>query len=198
MLARKGADRSLRWVVLALLTVTAAALGAPLSFAAPAGAAITGKGPETTPTTAPNLGRAPAPAQTPRAAAAPAATTACPNGTTVTTAAHEDDSLLFESPDIVHDVQDGRCLRSIFVTAGDAGLDQTYWSSREKGTEAGYASMAGVSNAWTQADAGVPGHPMPLVTLAGNPRVSLVFMRLPDGAPDGSGFPLYGSRASSS
>ena len=54
--------------------------------------------------------------------------------------------------------------------------------------------MAGVSNAWTQADAGVPGHPMPLVTLAGNPRVSLVFMRLPDGAPDGSGFPLYGSQ----
>ena len=48
--------------------------------------------------------------------------------------------------------------------------------------------MAGVANSWTQTDAGVPGHPMPIYTLTGQPTVSVVFMHLPDGNVDGSGF----------
>src|SRR5262249_17017415 len=124
--------------------------------------------------------------------ATPGASATCPNGTTVVTAAHEDDTLLFMSPDILHDIQNGRCVRTIFVTAGDAGNGQSYWSSRGKGAEAGDASVAGVPNAWTQTDAGIPGHPMPLLTLNGNQRVSIVFMRLPDGLGDGSGFSADG------
>jgi len=53
--------------------------------------------------------------------------------------------------------------------------------SRESGMKAAYAQMAGVANSWTTTDAGVSGHPMPLVTLANRPSVSLVFMRLPEG-----------------
>ena len=52
--------------------------------------------------------------------------------------------------------------------------------------------MAGVANSWTTADAGIPGHPMPRVTLTGKPTVSLVFMRLPDGNANGSGFASTG------
>ena len=55
--------------------------------------------------------------------------------------------------------------------------------------QAAYAQMAGVANSWTQSDAGVSGHPIPLFTLVGQPSISLVFMRLPDGNLDGSGFP---------
>jgi hypothetical protein len=42
-------------------------------------------------------------------------------------------------------------------------------------------------------DAGIPGHPAPLFTLIQNPRVSIVFLRLPDGRSDGSGFNGHGS-----
>ena len=115
------------------------------------------------------------------------ADSACPNGSTMAIVAHEDDSLLFQTPDLLHDIQSGRCVRTVFVTAGNAGQGQSYWSSREKGAEATYASLAGVPSTWTQSDAGISGHPMPLMTLSGNPKVSIVFMRLPDSATDGTG-----------
>ena len=102
--------------------------------------------------------------------------------------AHEDDSMLFQSPDLLHDIQTGKCVRTVFVTAGDAGQDSDYWSSRELGAQAAYAQMAGVANVWTQSDAGISGHPISLMTLTGNPKITLLFMRLPDGNLDGSGF----------
>ena len=102
--------------------------------------------------------------------------------------AHQDDSLLFLSPDLLHDIQAKRCVRTVFVTAGDDGQGPGYWLSREDGAEAAYAEMAGVADTWSQSDAGISGHPMPLMTLVADPQVSLVFMRLPDGDVDGSGF----------
>jgi LmbE family N-acetylglucosaminyl deacetylase len=119
------------------------------------------------------------------------AATGC-SGSTLYTVAHQDDSILFQDPDLQHQIQSGLCVRTIFVTAGDAGLSSSYWLGRENGAEASYAQMAGVSNSWTQSDAGVQGHPMPVVTLTGNSRVSLVFMRLPDGKYSGGGFQAYG------
>jgi LmbE family N-acetylglucosaminyl deacetylase len=95
--------------------------------------------------------------------------------------AHPDDDLLFLSPDLLHDVQAGRCVRTVFVTAGERGGDLDLLATREAGIKAAYAQMAGVSNSWTTTDAGVAGHPMPLVTLTNRPTVSLVFVRLPEG-----------------
>jgi LmbE family N-acetylglucosaminyl deacetylase len=133
-----------------------------------------------------------------------AATT--PDGTTVTASAaapstctggamqivaHEDDDLLFQSPDLVGDIVAGRCVRTVFVTAGDAAKGETYWKGRETGSLAAYAQMAGVPDAWTTTDAGVPGHPLRLLTLTGAPQVSLVFMRLPDGNRTGSGMLVH-------
>ena len=112
----------------------------------------------------------------------------CSAGSTMIIVAHEDDSLLFLSPDLMHAVQNGRCVRTVIVTSGDDGQGQSYWSSREQGVEAAYAEMAGVADAWTQTDAGVAGHPIPVMTLSADPNLSLVFMRLPDGNVDGSGF----------
>ncbi len=108
--------------------------------------------------------------------------------TTLTFVAHEDDDLLFINPSILQAIQAGGNLRTIFVTAGDAGLAASYWQSRESGVLAAYAEMAGVANSWTQADAGVAGHPIPTFTLAGARNISLAFMRLPDGNPGGTGF----------
>jgi LmbE family N-acetylglucosaminyl deacetylase len=113
---------------------------------------------------------------------------ACSAGSSLYTVAHEDDSILFQDPDLRTDIAKGRCVRTVFLTAGDAGLDSAYWQGRENGAKASYADLAGKPNVWTEGDAGIPGHPTPLFTLAGNPAVSIVFMRIPDGQSRGRGF----------
>lgn len=124
-----------------------------------------------------------------------AASTLCSKGVTMNIVAHQDDDLLFQSPDLGNDIVSGRCVRTVYVTAGDAGDNSTYWLSREAGEKAAYAKMSGVSNSWISSDAGISGHPIPVFTLTGKPTVSLAFMRLPDGFPDGSGSMLYGNES---
>src|SRR5579864_7383054 len=111
------------------------------------------------------------------------------SGTTLNMVAHADDDLLFLSPHLLHDIQAGRTVRTVFLTAGDSGADADYWRGREAGIKAAYAQMSGVADAWTQSDAGIAEHPIPIFTLTAYPSVSLAFMRLPDGNNDGSGHP---------
>ena len=109
--------------------------------------------------------------------------------------AHEDDDLIFQSPDLLRDIQSGRCVRTVFVTAGDAGLGQAYWAGRELGSQAAYAQMAGVSNAWTASEVSFSGRSVRILTLTQDARISLVFLRLPDGSPAGLGFPATGGQS---
>jgi LmbE family N-acetylglucosaminyl deacetylase len=108
----------------------------------------------------------------------------------VNVVAHEDDDLLFINPDIQTDITAGKCVATIYLTAGDAGGD--YYPARERGELDAYSFMAGQANTWNFSDAGVPGKPIPKYTLAGNPKVSLVFLRLPDGNGDGLGIATNG------
>ncbi|GAB1197734.1 hypothetical protein APSETT444_007037 [Aspergillus pseudonomiae] len=118
----------------------------------------------------------------------------CSAAQTLNIVAHQDDDLLFLSPDILHEVQAGRRVRTVFLTAGDAGEVSTgYWEQRQAGSQAAYAQMADVSDIWTQSDAGIDGKNIPAFTLAGNPDISLVFLQLPDGNGVGDGFPSTGS-----
>ncbi len=110
--------------------------------------------------------------------------------------AHEDDTLLFQSPSILQDIESGRCTRSVFITAGDAGKGPVYWHSREEGVEAAYAQMAGVEDEWISSTVVANGHSLLMRTLVGDPRVTVVFMRLPDGNyPAGTGYPMYGNQS---
>ena len=101
--------------------------------------------------------------------------------------AHEDDDLLFQSPDVLRDVRSGRRIRTVYVTAGDAARDESYWSSRERGSLAAYAQMAGVANRWSTSATAAQGQLIRMLTLTSAPQVSLVFMRLPDGNRRGTG-----------
>lgn len=67
--------------------------------------------------------------------------------------AHADDDLLFQSPDILHDIQGSNCVTSIYLTAGDSGLGPAYAKSREAGNEAATAAMAGVADVYTEFNA---------------------------------------------
>jgi L,D-peptidoglycan transpeptidase YkuD (ErfK/YbiS/YcfS/YnhG family)/LmbE family N-acetylglucosaminyl deacetylase len=116
----------------------------------------------------------------------------CPAGTTLLVSAHEDDDLLFMSPDVIHEIRAGRCVRTVYVTAGDDNLSESYWRGREAGVQAAYAVMAGVRDSWTTSDAGLPGRSVPVVTLTDAPRVSLEFLRVPDGFPGGAGGSVHG------
>jgi LmbE family N-acetylglucosaminyl deacetylase len=115
-------------------------------------------------------------------------------GRTLATAAHQDDTLLFMSPRLQSELDSGRCLRTVFVTAGDAGQPASYWEGREAGVEAAYAELTGVANSWTTSSLVSAGHTLRLRTLSADPRVSIVFMRLPDGGM-GGGFPAYGNQS---
>lgn len=125
----------------------------------------------------------------------PSGATADPGcaGTSMYVVAHQDDTLLFTNPALLHDVQAGLCVRTVFVTAGDANQGEVYWAGREDGAKAGYAALAGVPNSWTVGSLDVAGKQVRVETLSGSPGVSLVFMRLPKGAGvAGDGGSTYG------
>lgn len=94
-------------------------------------------------------------------------------------AAHQDDDLLFMSPDLARSIRSGNAVRTVYVSDGEGNTphDMAYVSGREAGVMAAYAEMAGVENAWACGDLGVAGKTVQLCEL--DDRVSLVFLRLP-------------------
>ncbi len=127
----------------------------------------------------------------PIAAPPPASAAACPGGA-LNIVAHEDDDLIFLNPDIANDIAAGRCVRTVFITAGDAGNPYPDSIYRENAPEAAYARMAGLPDNWTQtSDDGVPGHNVRTEVLVGAPQVSVSYFRLPDGFPSGQGSTAY-------
>ncbi len=116
--------------------------------------------------------------------------TTCTGFSVMNIVAHEDDDLLFMNPDVSRDIRAGHCVRTVYVTAGDAGSNEFYWLSREQGSEAAYSKMIGEENAlWVQRVVKLADKAY--ITVANpknNPRISLIFMRLPDGNMRGQGF----------
>jgi len=111
----------------------------------------------------------------------------------MTIVAHQDDDLLFQSPDLLETIAGGGCVRTVFVTAGDAGLGSAYWHEREEGSRAAYAMMAAVPNTWSNSEETFAGHRLHVATLAGDPGLSEVYMRLPNGGRTGAGYPATGN-----
>lgn len=114
----------------------------------------------------------------------------CPKGqTVVNVVAHQDDDLLFMNPDVSRDIQAGNCVRTVYLTAGDAGADAQYWLAREQGSQAAYGEMLGGRPVWTQRIIQLPsGQFVTIATPRGHETISLIFMRLPDGNLHGDGF----------
>lgn len=106
--------------------------------------------------------------------------------------AHQDDDLLFMNPDLVRDIQSGMDVRTVYLTAGDGGHEAAYWKEREVGIQAAYARMAGVEDAWRSGSEKVGPKHLQVRSLRGKARVSVVFLRLPDGNLRGQGFESTG------
>jgi LmbE family N-acetylglucosaminyl deacetylase len=104
--------------------------------------------------------------------------------------AHQDDDILFMNPDINTSIAANRPLTTVYVTAGDAALGESYWRSRESGGKAAYAYMAGVDG-WVDDRISVTKNgqnfELSVAYLLDKPYIQLVFLRLPDGFRSGSG-----------
>jgi LmbE family N-acetylglucosaminyl deacetylase len=115
--------------------------------------------------------------------------TSCVVPSSLNIVAHEDDDLLFMNPDIDHALKAGHCVRTVYITAGDAGSGSFYWIGRQQGSEAAYAGMLGAADLWVQRIVKLPsGQFITVANPRGNSRVSLIFMNLPDGNLKGEGF----------
>ena len=123
----------------------------------------------------------------------PAAT--CPVGRTAGVFAHQDDDILFANPAIAGRIARGECVFTLYLSAGDAGEPAQYWIGREAGSRAAYARMAGVPDRWVRHLKSVHGRSVITYSLRANPRISLGFLRLPDGLNRGTGFPSTGNRS---
>ncbi len=125
--------------------------------------------------------------------AAAQAPTDCAAGKVLSFVAHPDDDLLFMNPDQDDAIRQGRCVRTVYLTAGDRGEGLGYTLARERGIMAAYADMAGAADAWNTDGLTVGQHTLVRHTLRANPRIQLIMLRLPDpwlGAGWGSLTPL--------
>jgi len=107
--------------------------------------------------------------------------------------AHEDDDLLFLSPDLLHELHGGDCIRTAFLTAGDDGQGKLYWLGRQLGAEAAYDNMLGEKHVWCSRRSNW--HLANIWTMAsprGVPRVTLIFFNLARRQPERPGFPELG------
>ncbi|OCK81980.1 hypothetical protein K432DRAFT_403301 [Lepidopterella palustris CBS 459.81] len=110
-------------------------------------------------------------------------------GGSVYVVAHPDDDLLFQSPDLLHEIRVHACVTTIFLTSGDAGIPGSYSEARESGNEAAYASMASRPNGtWQTTLTQMGGQILRVRTLDGRPELQKVWLRLPDGNSLGEGF----------
>lgn len=116
---------------------------------------------------------------------------------------HQDDDFLFMNPDMKNAIKAGHQVQTVYITSGDAGLLRLsngrlklnfseglvyHWQSREVGTQAAYAKMAGVENIWNNQSINILGKNLDLYTLRDAPNVTIIYMRLPDGNPSGDGY----------
>jgi hypothetical protein len=93
--------------------------------------------------------------------------------TTVNIVAHQDDDLLFLSPDILTDVRGMGCVRTIYLTAGDSGQNSYYWLGREQGSQLAYSSMTpAIDDQWAQRIVQLDsGRYINIATPRGNPNI---------------------------
>lgn len=101
--------------------------------------------------------------------------------------------LLYQNPDVFHDMYVFKCTTTVLFTSGDRGMPGNYSRSIERGFEDAYRWMAsdeypGQDTAWNATDVQLNGQVVELRVLKHSPHVHVIYLRLPNGAPDGGGY----------
>lgn len=199
---RRRARLAVMWsiigvVILGVIGFSAgAATGFIPIFATPAPwptSAVTASETAAAPTTTPEVPEPSTSAPAPVPSPTPAPPIPCAVGTTMSVMAHYDDDLIFANPTIANAIAGGQCVRTVFITAGDAGSGMTYATSRESGILHAYDVLRGVEGAWAEEHVVLAtGLPITRFTPADDPDIAVTFLRLPDGNLRGEGFEATG------
>jgi hypothetical protein len=114
--------------------------------------------------------------------------------------AHPVDVLLFENPDLYHDLFVIKCVTTVVFTSGDRGLADDVPESFERGLGEAYSLMAGspVYKDWsipnnTKVQLGE--HEVDFWSPRWTPNVHIVYIRLPDGGHVGEGYDIHGGES---
>ena len=104
--------------------------------------------------------------------------------------AHYDDDLVFANPTLLHALERGWHARSFFFTASDAGAGMSaYAAGRERGIRAAYDVMRGAAGPWSDRSVTLrSGLTVTVTRPDADDRISLSFLRLPDGGLRGGGY----------
>lgn len=164
------------------------------SNAAPSAASPTSTGtPTPTPTQTPTQTQTPTPIPTPSAPTSPAAQVCDGASTILSFWAHPDDDIIFANPTISDAIAAGQCVRTVFITAGDAGKGMEYAQARELGILRAYNAMRGQEGLWHADDITLAsGLHIRRLSPDGDARISVVYVRLPDGNITDGGFGATG------
>lgn len=107
--------------------------------------------------------------------------------------AHYDDDLIFGNPTISSAVAAGAAVTTFFLTASDAGRDVDYTVGREKGIRLAYERMHGAPLRWEKRESRISGGATVTTWRADAAPITLSTLGLPDGRPNGTGFPVTGN-----
>ncbi|MBU4466414.1 MAG: PIG-L family deacetylase, partial [Actinobacteria bacterium] len=118
----------------------------------------------------------------------------CATSTVMGVWAHYDDDLIFSNPGLQAAITAGDCVRTLFVTASDAGRGSDYYHSRELGILRAYNLMRGSTTTWTtESMTLLSGAHLTMFTPQDDPRLSIATLRLPDGGIHAKGFTSTGN-----
>lgn len=146
-----------------------------------------------TPTPTPTPTATPAPPPAPAPPVSPAETP-CATDVMVSIWAHYDDDLIFANPALQDAMAAGDCIRTVFVTASDAGRGADYSQKRELGILRAYNTMRGQEGFWSEKRVTLlSGAVLSQWSPDGDPDITVAFLRLPDGNMTGDGFGATGN-----
>ncbi|MDR6690178.1 LmbE family N-acetylglucosaminyl deacetylase [Microbacterium sp. 1154] len=183
-------------VSIAIAALVVAAVAGVFAFALlrPEPAATSSPVPTPEPPTSapiPSATSSPTPTPPPAPPVSPAAQGCEGSSTLMTVWAHPDDDIIFANPTISDAIAAGRCVRTVFVTAGDAGKGMDYVRARELGILRAYNAMRGTDGEWDATELTLTtGVHARRLTPKDDPRLSVLYLRLPDGNITGAGFDL--------
>jgi hypothetical protein len=109
--------------------------------------------------------------------------------------AHPVDGLLYQNPDLLHDLYVFKCVTTIVMTSGDRGMNVNFSQSPERGLQEAYVLMAGLpidDSTREETTVRVGTHDMHSWSLRGIPNIQILYLRLPDGSPSGHDYDARG------
>jgi hypothetical protein len=109
--------------------------------------------------------------------------------------AHPVDGLLYQNPDLFHDLYVYRCVTTVIFTAADRGMTGNFSRNLKNGLEAAYAHMVGVptnGTAWAESSVNFGKHNVTVRFLKDAPSIQIFYLRLSDGDSDGNGYNMTG------